>query len=70
MFCNHNIWKCNIERSSENLILLIKGKVIQKPLRLVGMDGIKASQLSYLNFVSTKFSQLKEAENSEVTNQL
>lgn len=34
------------------------------------MDGIKASLLSYLSLVSTKFSQLKETENSEVTDQL
>lgn len=33
------------------------------------MGGIKA-QLSYLSLVSTKFSQLKETENSEVTDQL
>lgn len=42
------------------------------------MDGIKASQLSkaekkllsYLSLVSTAFSQLKETENSEVTDAL
>lgn len=52
IFLNHNKWKCNTEENSENLILLIKGKVIQKLLRLVahGWDQSFSAKLSKLSF--------------------
>lgn len=52
MFLKYNKWKCNIVERSENPILLIKCKVIQKTLRLVvhGWDQSFSAKLSKLSF--------------------